>query len=104
MLKTPENIRTLQRKLYCKARQEPSCRFHASYDKVCRADILSHACDLARANRGSAGIDGVSLDFIEEQEEVAAFIAELEESLRNKMYDLYNLPTSAGWTEARALR
>ncbi len=43
MLTTPENIRTLQRKLYRKAKQEPACRFHALYDKVYRADILSHA-------------------------------------------------------------
>src|SRR6056297_349277 len=86
MLKTPENIRTLQRKLYHKAKQEPSCRFHALYDKVYRADILSHAYDLARANRGSAGIDGVSFEAIEEQGGVAALIAELAEALRSKTY------------------
>ena len=77
MLKTPENIRTLQRKLYHKAKQEPSCRFHALYDKVYRADILSHAYALVRANKGSAGVDGVCFEAIEEQEGVVAFIAEL---------------------------
>lgn len=81
MLKTPENIRTLQRKLYHKAKQEPSCRFHALYDKVYRADILSHAYALVRANKGSAGVDGVCFEAIEEQEGVAAFIAELAEAL-----------------------
>ena len=86
MLKTPENIRTLQRKLYRKAKQEPACRFHALYDKVYRGDILSHAYALVRANRGSAGIDGLTFEAIEEQEGVAAFIAELEEALRNKTY------------------
>lgn len=86
MLTTPENIRTLQRKLYRKAKQEPACRFHALYDKVYRADILSHAYALVRANKGSAGIDGVTFAAIEEQEGVAAFIAELEEALRNKTY------------------
>ena len=65
-LTTPENIRTLQRKLYCKAKQEPACRFHALYDKVYRADILSHAYHLVRANKGSAGIDGVTFAAIEE--------------------------------------
>ena len=84
MLKTPENIRTLQRKLYRKAKQEPSCRFHALYDKVYRADILSHAYALVRANKGSAGVDGVTFEAIEEVEGVAAFTAELEEALRNK--------------------
>jgi RNA-directed DNA polymerase len=43
MLKIPENIRTLQRKLYLKAKQQPACRFHASYDKVYRIDIINKA-------------------------------------------------------------
>jgi len=86
MLTTPENIRTLQRKLYRKAKQEPACRFHALYDKVYRADILSHAYALVRANKGSAGIDGVTFAAVEEQEGVTAFLAELEEALRNKTY------------------
>ena len=85
-LTTPENIRTLQRKLYCKAKQEPACRFHALYDKMYRADILSHAYHLVRANKGSAGIDGVSFAAIEEREGATAFLAELEEALRNKTY------------------
>ena len=83
---TPENIRTLQRKLYCKAKQEPACRFHALYDKMYRADILSHAYHLVRANKGSAGIDGVTFAAIEEGEGATAFLAELEEALRNKTY------------------
>src|SRR6056297_4288354 len=86
MLKTPENIRTLQRKLYRKAKQEPACRFHALYDKVYRADILSHAYALVRANKGSAGSDGVTFAAIEEREGDTAFIAALEEALKNKTY------------------
>lgn len=88
MLKTPENIRTLQRKLYRKAKQEPACRFHALYDKVYRADILGHAYNLVRANKGSAGIDGITFEAIEGEEGATAFIAELEEALRNKTYQL----------------
>jgi group II intron reverse transcriptase/maturase len=86
MLTTPETIRTLQRKLYRKAKQEPAYRFHALYDKVYRADILSHAYRLVRANKGSAGIDGVTFEAIEAGEGKTAFIAELEEALRNKTY------------------
>jgi RNA-directed DNA polymerase len=86
MLTTPEKIRTLQRKLYCKAKNEPACRFHALYDKVYRADILSHAYNLVRANKGSAGIDGVTFEAIEGGEGVAAFLEELKEALRNKTY------------------
>ncbi len=86
MLITPETIRTLQRKLYRKAKQEPACRFHALYNKVYRGDILSHAYRLVRANKGSAGIDGVTFKAIEETEGVPAFIGELEEALRTKTY------------------
>lgn len=86
MLTTPENIRTLQRKLYRKAKQEPACRFHALYDKVYRADTLSHAYTLVRANKGSAGIDGVTFKAVEEEDGVTALLAELEEALRNKTY------------------
>jgi len=87
MLTTPESIRTLQRKLYRKAKQEPACRFHALYDKVYRADILSHAYNLVRANKGSAGIDGVTFEDIEAKEGATAFLAELVEALRNKRYE-----------------
>jgi RNA-directed DNA polymerase len=87
MLTTPESIRTLQRKLYRKAKQEPVCRFHALYDKIYRADILSHAYELVRANKGSAGIDGVTFEAIEEKGGAAAFVAELAEALRSKRYE-----------------
>lgn len=79
MLTTPEKIRTLQRKLYRKAKQEPTYRFYALYDKICRADVLSQAYYLVRANKGSAGIDGVTFEAIEEKEEVSAFLAQGQE-------------------------
>jgi len=86
MLITPEHVRTLQRKLYTKAKQEKSYRFYALYDKVYRADILGHAYNLVKSNKGSAGIDGVTFDDIEAKEGAAAFLAELGESLKNKTY------------------
>ncbi len=60
-LKTPDKIRTFQRKIYLKAKTEPDYRFYLLYDKVCRMDILSHAYRLARANGGKAGVDGINL-------------------------------------------
>jgi len=83
---TPEKIRTLQRKLYRKAKREPACRFHALYDKVYRADILSHAYTLVRANKGSAGIDGVAFKDIEAGEGAPALLAGVAEALKSKTY------------------
>jgi len=84
MLLTPVKIRTLQRKLYCKAKQEPSFRFYSLYDKIHRADILNHAWKLVRSNRGSAGVDGITFKDIEEKEGKDAFLSELQEALKQK--------------------
>ena len=51
-----------------------------------RADVLSHAYCLVRANRGSAGVDGVTFRNIKSKEEEAAFLAELKEALKTKTY------------------
>src|SRR5580704_9396340 len=56
-LTTPDNIRTLQRKLYVKAKAEPDFRFYLLYDKIFRSDILIHAWSLAKANGGAPGVD-----------------------------------------------
>src|SRR4029079_8632708 len=85
-LVTPESIRTLQKKLYCKAKQQPGLRFYALYDKVYRLDILEHAYELARANDGAPGVDGVSFAQIEARQGKAALVEELAQSLQHKTY------------------
>src|SRR5512133_391635 len=79
-LATPESIRTLQRKLYCKAKAEPAFRFYLLYDKIHSADILEHAYVLARSNGGAPGVDGVSFAAIE-----AAGLAEWLAGIRREL-------------------
>src|SRR5271167_4371309 len=84
-LETPERIRNLQRKLYCKAKAEPAFRFYLLYDKICREDIVRHAYKLARANAGAPGVDGMTFAQIE-AEGVDAWLASLREELGSKTY------------------
>ncbi len=86
-LTTPDVIRTLQRKLYTKAKQEPAYRFYALYDKVWRADILMFAYRLVRANKGSSGVDGMNFEDIEQKIGIDTFLSELALDLKNKTYD-----------------
>jgi RNA-directed DNA polymerase len=84
-LQTPEKIRSLQRKLYLKAKVEPDFRFYLLYDKIHREDILRHAYALARANGGAAGVDGIGFATIEAAG-LEEWLAGLREDLAAKTY------------------
>jgi RNA-directed DNA polymerase len=84
-LETPDKIRSLQRKLYCKAKAEPDFRFYLLYDKIHREDILRHAYALARANAGAPGVDGKSFAAIEASG-LESWLAGLREDLVSKQY------------------
>jgi len=86
VLVTPERIRTLQRKLYVKAKQEPAYRFYALHDKVWRADLLEFAYRLVRANQGSPGVDGMTFEAIEQERGIDKFLRDLAQELKHKTY------------------
>ncbi len=60
-----EKVRQLQNKLYQTAKKCSKRRFHALYDKVYRDDVLFEAWKRVKANQGSSGIDGNSIEDIE---------------------------------------
>src|SRR5215467_6193603 len=84
-LATPIAIRTLQRKLYRKAKAEPGFCFYLLYDKIYREDILYHAYALARANAGAPGVDGKAFAAIEASG-LEKWLAGLREELILKTY------------------
>jgi len=84
-LETSGSVRNLQRALARKSKSEPGRRFHSLYDKVYRMDMLREAWRRVKANRGSSGVDGETLEAIEACG-VEAFLANLAEELKIKRY------------------
>jgi RNA-directed DNA polymerase len=83
----PIKLATLRQKLYQKAKLEPKFRFYVLYDRIYRWDVLESAYRIARANKGTAGEDGVSFEDIEGGPGgVQGFLEEIQESLRTKTY------------------
>jgi len=80
----PEKVALLRQKLGQKAKEEPKFRFYALYDRIYRRDVLYAAWKQVRSNRGSAGIDGVSIKDIEPR--IEAELERLHEDLRLKKY------------------
>jgi RNA-directed DNA polymerase len=84
-LPAPPSLSRLRQRLAEKAKQEPKFRFYSLYDKIRRRDVLEAAWNRVRANRGAAGVDGVTIEDIEE-EGPDRLLAEVAEELRKRTY------------------
>lgn len=83
----PEKVSRLRWKLGRKAKQEPSFRFYALFDRVYRPDVLQAAWQLVLKNDGKPGVDGVSCrDILDYPGGPAAYLAELRAELLTKRY------------------
>ncbi len=78
-------VRQLQNRLWAAAKQSPGRRFHALYDRAYRSDVLWEAWERVLANRGAAGVDGMTLTVVEAYG-VERVLAELQEALRTGSY------------------
>jgi RNA-directed DNA polymerase len=101
-LEIPEKIRDFQRKLYVKAKEEPTYRFYSLYDKIYRADVLAHAYRRAKSNKGAPGVDGETFEKIE-KEGLETWLGRLGEELRERRYKpqpvkRVNIPKPGGGT------
>ena len=75
----------LQRNLYLAAKKDKQRRFHALYDRIFRLDILWRAWKEVRENMGSAGIDNITFEMVEEYG-VEEYLLDIQEDLQNKKY------------------
>lgn len=78
-------IRDLQKKLGDRAKAEPQFRFYALFDKVYRRDILEWSWRRVRENGGAPGVDGITIEAIEEKG-VKAFLSGLADELKSGIY------------------
>ena len=65
MIKAPSSLQDLQRRIYTKAKAEPSWRFWGLYVHVCKMETLRAAYVMAKQNDGAPGVDGVTFEAIE---------------------------------------
>jgi retron-type reverse transcriptase len=86
---TPEppatKVQELQRKLWAAAKQSRNRRFHQLYDKVYRMDFLWEAWNRVRANNGAPGVDGETIEYIEEHG-VEEFLEGIQKDLKAGEY------------------
>lgn len=80
-----ETVRELQRKLYRAAKADGDRRFHSLRDKLTRADVLEHAWEKVKRNRGTYGVDRQSIAEIEAGG-VTEFLAAIATELREGTY------------------
>ena len=65
MTTVPISLQDLQQRIYTKAKAEPSWRFWGLYVHMCKPETLHEAYQLAKANNGAPGVDGVTFAAIE---------------------------------------
>ena len=85
MTKAPISLQDLRRRLYIKAKTEPTWRFWGLHVHVCKQETLREAYRLARANDGAPGIDGVTFAAVE-AEGVEGFLDQLRKELVERTY------------------
>jgi RNA-directed DNA polymerase len=60
MTKTPITLQDMRRRLYVKAKAEPSWRFWGLYEHVCKYETLRTAYELTKQNDGAPGTQAVA--------------------------------------------
>jgi RNA-directed DNA polymerase len=106
MTKAPMSLQDLQRRIYGQAKAEPSWRFWGLYVHVCKRETLRAAYQVAKANNGAPGIDGVTFEDIEASG-VEPFLEQIRDELVTRTYQPMRVRRKAipkdGGTKVRVL-
>jgi len=85
MINAPINLQDLRRRIYVKAKAEPTWRFWGLYVHVCKMETLQEAYQMAKSNDGAPGIDGVTFEAIDESG-VEIFLKQIQDELVHNTY------------------
>jgi RNA-directed DNA polymerase len=85
MTTAPISLQDLRRRLYAKAKAEPSWRFWGLYVHVCKEETLREAYALAKQNGGAPGIDGLTFEAIEDAG-LEDFLQQIRDELVTRQY------------------
>src|SRR5438105_15051264 len=85
MTKASIDLQDLRRRLYVKAKAEPSWRSWGLYVHVCKMETLRAAYAMAKQNDGAPGIDGVTFEPIESRG-VEALLEQLRDERAGRTY------------------
>lgn len=85
MIKAPSSLQDLRRRIYVKAKAEPSWRFWGLFVHVCKMETQEAAYAMAKSNDGAPGIDGVTFEDVEAAG-AGVFLAQLRDELVSRQY------------------
>src|SRR5260221_2566926 len=85
MITTRMSMQGLRRRIYGKAKAEPTWRFWGLYVHICKMETLQEAYQMAKSNNGAPGIDGVTFEVIEESG-VESFLKQIQDELVHNTY------------------
>jgi RNA-directed DNA polymerase len=85
MIKASIDLQDLRRRIYVKAKAEPSWRFWGLYVHVCKMETLREAYEMAKKNDGAPGVDGVTFEAIEAQG-ADALLEQIRDELIGRTY------------------
>ncbi|MFB6367821.1 group II intron reverse transcriptase/maturase [Paenibacillus elgii] len=85
MIKTPVSLQELRRRIYRKAKAEPTHRFWGLFTHITKMTTLQEAYEQAKKNGGAPGIDGTSFADVE-REGVIPFLENIQAELKAGTY------------------